>query len=80
MRKKINSYVSSWKKKGYKDGIPDEADARLEHLCKAPSYRAICRAILKNDVSMSSLGFTRQPCDAYNALKRIEIEARNERI
>lgn len=73
---KILAYIAKWEKQGYPNGIPDEADAKLEGLGKVPSYRHICRAILKNDVSLSSLGFTRQPCESYSILKRIEIAAR----
>ena len=76
MKRKILAYVAKWEKQGYPDGIPDEADAKLEALGKVPSYRQICRAILKNDVTLSSLGFTRQPSEVYNILKRIEIAAR----
>lgn len=76
MKSKIRSYVSTWKKQGYPGDIPDSAPPRLEALGKAPSYRMICKAIMKNDISLASLGFSRQPCDAYNALKKIEIEGR----
>lgn len=76
MKAKIFAYVAKWTKQGYPEGIPDEADLKLEGLGKAPSYRMICKAILKNDVSLSSLGFTRQPSEAYSAIKRIEIAAR----
>jgi predicted phosphoadenosine phosphosulfate sulfurtransferase len=76
MKSKIRSYVSTWRKQGYENGIPDFADTRLETLNKVPSYRMICKAIMKNDVALASLGFSRQPCDAYMALKKIEIEAR----
>ena len=79
MRTKINSFVSSWKRKGYKDGLPDECPVELEHQNKVGSYRMICRAILRNDVSLSTLGFARQKVDSYMALKKIEIEARHER-
>jgi len=43
---------------------------------KAPSYRAICRAILKNDLQLTSLGFSKDGCESYDILKKIEIEAR----
>lgn len=80
MRQKISSYISSWESRGYPQGIPDEADTRLETLCKAPSYRAICRAILRNDAALVSLGFQRDKTPEYMAIKRLEIEARNERV
>lgn len=43
-------------------------------LRKAPSYKAIALAILKND--MTDLGFTPPVSAWYSELKRIEIEAR----
>lgn len=63
--------------RGYSDGIPDEVPLRLMQLRKAPSYKAICIAILKNDTSMASLGFTPTSSKWYSELKRIEIEQRD---
>jgi hypothetical protein len=36
----------------------------------------VCRAILKNDLALVSLGFQRPKSDAYMALKRIELDER----
>ena len=79
MRTRIAQYISKWTARGYEDGIPDEAPARLEEMCKAPSYRAICRAILRNDVACASLGFAREKTPAYMALKKKEIDERIRR-
>ena len=79
MKKKILSYIKSWQSKGYSSGIPDEAPTRLEAANKVPSYRQICRAIMRNDLALTTLGFSRPKTGAYMALKKIEIEARNER-
>ena len=76
MRHKLEEYVAVWMTRGYPKGIPDEADSVLENLNKVPSYRAICKAIMKNDVGLLSLGHTREPCEAYTVLKRIELIAR----
>lgn len=76
MRQKIDEYVAGWITRGYPEGIPDEADPVLESMNKAPSFRAICKAIMKNDVALLSLGYTREPCDAYMALKRAELITR----
>lgn len=76
MRQQILDYIRKWEGRGYPDGIPDEADARLEALGKVPSYRLICRAILRNDIALSTLGYTRKKCAAYMELKRIEISQR----
>jgi predicted phosphoadenosine phosphosulfate sulfurtransferase len=79
MKSKISQYIKKWERRCYSDGIPDSAPARLERAGKIPSYRTICLAILKNDMQLTSLGFTRKPCDAYMAIKRIEIEARTRK-
>lgn len=76
MRNKILNYVKKWEGQGYPNGIPDEADLKLEALNKVPSYRMICKAILKNDLSLTSLGFTRHKTESYNILKRIELAQR----
>lgn len=74
--------MSKWQSQGYPHGIPDEAYPKFEALNKAPSYRNICKAILKNDVQLTSLGFERDECESYNVLKRIELaeRAKNERV
>ena len=76
MRDKIHQYIKTWIGRGYPDGIPDEADPVLESLNKAPSYRVICKAIMKNDVALIGLGFSRPECSAYNTLKRVELQER----
>lgn len=79
--RKIHDYISKWERRGYSDGIPDEADPVLEEHVKAPSYRAICLSILRNDRQLVSLGYSRPKSYAYMELKRIEIAERtNERI
>jgi predicted phosphoadenosine phosphosulfate sulfurtransferase len=77
MKNKILRYVASWEKRGYPEGIPDEAPLELEALNKVPSYRLICWAIMKNDVHLQTLGYSRPKCEAYMALKKVEIEERN---
>jgi len=80
MQEKIKQYVRKWESQGYEKGIPDQAPEKLEALGKVPSYRHICRAIMKNDVSLSSLGFARMPTASYSTLKKIEIENRNKKM
>lgn len=47
-----------WEKRCYKDGIPDEVPHGLIGKGRAPSYKEIAIAILKNDHHLKSLGFT----------------------
>jgi predicted phosphoadenosine phosphosulfate sulfurtransferase len=74
--KKIMEYVRKWERRGYENGIPDEACPNLDYLVKAPSYRAICFAIMKNDVQLQSLGYSRPKTHAYMTLKQIEFAER----
>lgn len=75
--KRIRIYIADWEEKCYKQGIPDEAPAELEQSDLVPSYRRICKAILKNDLHLLSLGFTKGYSKQYVVLKRIELEQRN---
>lgn len=71
MREKIEFYIKTWVNKCYYNGIPDEVPNEISHL--APSYKIICKAILKNDRHLELLGFSRPGCEIYNTLKRIEL-------
>ena len=78
MVKKILRYIEDWKLKGYPKGIPDQVPNTLMRLNLAPSYKAIALAILKNDISLKSLGFTPTTSKYYHAFKQIEIAAREK--
>jgi predicted phosphoadenosine phosphosulfate sulfurtransferase len=78
MKKKIKNYISEWENRCYNEGIPDEAPFRLEQLNKVPSYKAIVRAIMKNDTTLKTMGFTQNKCNQYHELKRVELEKRNK--
>ena len=54
---KINKFLSWWEKEGIKD-IPDFADMKLEAARKVPSWRRICKVLLKNDYWCKGLSFT----------------------
>lgn len=68
-------YVQKWSEMGYPDDLPDECPQRLAELNLAPSWRAIAVAILKNDVSCQSLGFTPRRSQWYAVLKRAARDA-----
>lgn len=68
----IRDYINKWEKRCYHEGIPD--DVPKEIFDKAPSYKAIAIAILKNDLSV--IGVDRGISEIYIELKRIEISKR----
>lgn len=78
MKHKILAWVKKWESRGYSNGIPDEAHIHLEAAGRVPSYRMICLAIMKNDVTLESLGYTRPHCPAYMEIKRIELTVRGK--
>ena len=77
--KRVDEYIANWMQCGYSDGIPDEVPDELMRLGLAPSWRAIAIAILKNDMQFTTLGFPGKHSEWYSVLKRIEIDAREER-
>jgi predicted phosphoadenosine phosphosulfate sulfurtransferase len=62
---KLLVYRMWWSKRGYPDGIPDEADYALEAKRKVPSWRRACKAVLRNDYWCKGLSFTQHKSEAY---------------
>lgn len=62
---KIGIHIKWWKDRGYSEGIPDEGDYDLEILKKIPSWRRICKTLLRNDFWCKGLGFTQHKSEAY---------------
>jgi len=67
---RIFLFIKWWGKKGYPEGIPDEVPYELEAKRKAPSWRRICKSLLRNDYWAKSLGFSQLQSSAY--LKYLE--------
>lgn len=62
---KIILFQRWWMDRGYPDGIPDEAPYDLEAKRLAPSWRRVCKSLLRNDYWCKGLGFTQHKSDAY---------------
>jgi predicted phosphoadenosine phosphosulfate sulfurtransferase len=75
---KLLVYRMWWSKRGYPDGIPDEADYALEAKRKVPSWRRACKAVLRNDYWCKGLSFTQHKSEAYekylNLMRRRKAE------
>lgn len=63
---KIDVHRHWWMERGYPDGIPDEADPKLESKRKVPSWRRVCKAILRNDYWCKGLGFSQHKSGSYD--------------
>ena len=75
---KITIFVKWWMERGYEDGIPDEGDYKLEIDKKIPSWRRICKSLLRNDWWCKGIGFVQQKSAAYENYLRI-MRARKEK-
>ncbi len=62
---KIILFQKWWVDRGYGEGIPDEADAKLEADRKVPSWRRVCKSLLRNDYWCKGLSFTQHRSEAY---------------
>lgn len=70
-------WLKSWKTRGYPNGIPDEVPDGLMQMRLAPSWKAVALALLKNDLHLTSLGFSVPTSKWYNAIKRVELACRD---
>lgn len=73
-RLKLSVFLRWYAERGYPDGIPDEADAKLEVRRKVPSWRRVCKTILKNDHLCKGLSFTQTKSTAYSAYAKRQRE------
>jgi predicted phosphoadenosine phosphosulfate sulfurtransferase len=64
---KIALFRKWWMERGYPDGIPDECDYKLEAEKLVPSWRRVCKSLLRNDYWCKGLSFTQHKSDAYEA-------------
>jgi predicted phosphoadenosine phosphosulfate sulfurtransferase len=62
---KLTVFIKWWMDRGYPEGIPDEADYRMEQEKKAPSWRRICKSFLRNDYWFKGAGFSQTKSEAY---------------
>jgi predicted phosphoadenosine phosphosulfate sulfurtransferase len=73
---KIYTFETWWKERGYNDGIPDEAPYILESKKLAPSWRRVCKSLLRNDFWCKGLGFTQHKTEAYEKYLKLKKEQR----
>lgn len=64
-KNKILLFERFWTGKGYPQGIPDEAPYELEAARRAPSWRRVCKSLLRNDYWCKGLGFSQHKSAAY---------------
>ena len=79
---KIAIFEKWWIERGYPEGIPDEVNLKLEMKRDIPSWRRICKTLLRNDYWCKGLGFSQHKNEAYkkylDLMERRKIEWRNQ--
>lgn len=63
--RRFRSWMKGWRERGYHEGIPDEAPRCLEKKYWAPSWRRVCKVLLRNDWWCKGLGLTQPKSEAY---------------
>lgn len=75
---KIFTFCKWWSVRGYSNGIPDEAPYILESKKLVPSWRRICKTLLRNDYWCKGLSFTQHKTDAYKKYLALKKKQRVE--
>jgi len=72
-RERFQKFISGWQDRGY-TSIPDEAPHDLEVKCWVPSWKRMCKVILRNDYWCKGLGQTQPKSEAYQKFKEIKAK------
>lgn len=72
---RFKGWMEGWHSRGYWNGIPDEAPRCLEKKYWAPSWRRLCKVLLRNDWWCKGLGLTQPRSAAYE--KYLTLKNRN---
>jgi predicted phosphoadenosine phosphosulfate sulfurtransferase len=62
---RFKDHIKGWRKRGYKGEIPDSAPRELENKHWVPSWRRLCKVLLRNDWWCKGLGMTQPKSAAY---------------
>ena len=76
-KNKIYVFLKWWEERDYLNNIPDQAPSILESNKLAPSWRRICKSLLRNDFWCKGLGFTQHKTKAYEKYLKLKKEQRN---
>ena len=68
---RFQKFIVSWKRRGYSE-IPDEAPPELEAKQWAPSWRRMCKVLLRNDYWCKGLGQTQPKSEAWVKFKQMK--------
>lgn len=76
-RERFIKFIKGWQNRGY-EKIPDESPEDLESKCWVPSWRRMCKVLLRNDYWCKGLGQSQPLSDAYAKFKEIKKKRKYE--
>lgn len=74
----FKKHIGGWRKRGYLGQIPDSAPRELENKHWVPSWRRLCKVLLRNDWWCKGLGMTQPKSEAYG--KYLALKKRKQSI
>lgn len=77
-KNKIAWFIHWHMERGYPNGIPDVMDAKDEAARRVPSYRRICKALLRNDYFCYEFAMAPTKAGAYERYKRLMEKRRQQ--
>jgi predicted phosphoadenosine phosphosulfate sulfurtransferase len=71
---RFKDFIKGWRKRGYVGDLPDSAPAELENKQWVPSWRRLCKVLLRNDYWCKGLGMTQPKSAAWDKYKKMKKE------
>lgn len=68
---KIAVFLKWYEDRGYSNGIPDFASVQEEASKSVPSWRRICKTLLRNDYWCKGLSFTQTKAESYDKYLKV---------
>ncbi len=75
---KIALFIHWWMQRGYSRGIPDEEDNKAEARRNVPSWRRICKVLLRYDYWCKGLSFSQHKSQSYTRYLKIMEKRRRQ--
>lgn len=73
---RFKKFIHGWHQRGYAS-IPDESPPELEAKCWAPSWRRMCKVLLRNDYWCKGLGQAQPKSDAWQRFKEMKAKKKS---
>lgn len=73
---RFRKFINGWHQRGY-ETIPEEAPPELEAKCWAPSWRRMCKVLLRNDYWCKGLGQSQPKSEAWAMFKQMQKAKKN---